>query len=101
MYLQKVFKCNNYIGPSVQKWYAKVTNKLTQGLLSHVHNNANIRFQLKLDQALVQGSDKNMRYLFEVFNKNTKKENNNMQIKKQLCKVKYHNARIILWTGNL
>lgn len=41
-----------------------VANKLTQSLLSHVHNNANISFQLKLDQALVQGSDKNIRYLF-------------------------------------
>lgn len=38
--------------------------KRTQSLLSHVHNNMNVSFQLKLDQALVQGSDKNIRYLF-------------------------------------
>lgn len=44
--------------------YAEVTKKLTQSLLSHVDNNTNISFQLKLDQALVQGSDKNIRYLY-------------------------------------
>lgn len=43
--------------------------RLTQGLLSHVHNNTNISIQLKLDQALVQGSDKNIWYLFKVFKK--------------------------------
>lgn len=38
---------------------------LTQSLLNHVHNNANISFQLELDQALVQESDKIIWYLFE------------------------------------
>lgn len=42
----------------------KVSQGLTQSLLSHIHNNANIGFQLKLDEALVQGSGKNVRYLF-------------------------------------
>lgn len=46
--------------------------QLTQSLLSHVHNDVNISFQLKLDQALVQSSDKDVRYLFDVLNKNTK-----------------------------
>lgn len=38
---------------------------LTQSLLNHVNNNANISFQLELDQALVQESDKIIWYLFE------------------------------------
>lgn len=36
----------------------KIGIKLTQSLLCHVHDDANVGFQLKLDQALVQGSDK-------------------------------------------
>lgn len=45
--------------------FQKESKTLTQSFLSHVDDDAYIGFQLKLDQALVQSRDKNIRYLFE------------------------------------
>lgn len=43
----------------------KERKTLTQSFLSHVDDDAYVGFQLKLDQALVQSGDKNIRYLFK------------------------------------